>query len=172
MAETKNTSKAQREKQLAEIARLYLRGITQAEIGEQIGVSQRQVSYDLAILRERWKQSSLIDFDAAKAEELAKIDALEAEYWQAWNESKREKKRQAAKKRGEQTETSLTTEERNGDPRYLQGVQWCIEQRCKILEIGIKVKSEQSGEWTLRVKYDGDASNSTESANAGNESSA
>ena len=52
MAQTKRTP-IQRERDLLEISSLYLRGITQAEIASQLGVSQQQVSYDLKILQRR-----------------------------------------------------------------------------------------------------------------------
>lgn len=144
MAEVKNKSKAQREKQLADIARLYLRGTTQAEVGEQLGISQKQVSYDLKILRERWQESALIDFNEAKARELAKIDTLEVEYWQAWNDSKAEFRKTSITREGADAKTIKSarsdTEERNGDPRYLAGVQWCIEKRCAIIGINAPTK--------------------------------
>jgi hypothetical protein len=32
-----------------------------------------------------------------------------------------------------------------GDPRFLAGIQWCIEQRCKILGLLAAVKNELTG---------------------------
>ena len=32
-----------------------------------------------------------------------------------------------------------------GDPRFLAGVQWCIERRCKIIGIDAPTKSELTG---------------------------
>lgn len=147
----KHQTPQQREAHLANVARLYLTGYLQSEIAAQTGVSQQQISYDLKILQRRWRESSGIDFNEAKQRELARIDHLELEYWQAWRASKVERKKQSAEKSGEHTRTRLETEAREGDPRYLQGVQWCIEQRCKILEIGIKTKNELSGELAVKA---------------------
>jgi hypothetical protein len=61
-------------KDRAEIARLYLQRLTQAEIGQRLGLSRQQVGYDLNAVREEWLQSALVDFNAKKAEELARID--------------------------------------------------------------------------------------------------
>ena len=43
----------------------------------------------MAAVREQWLQSSLLDFDARKAQELARIDRVETEAWAAWEKSKR-----------------------------------------------------------------------------------
>jgi hypothetical protein len=147
----KHQTPQQREAHLANVARLYLTGHLQVEIATQTGVSQQQISYDLKVLQKRWRESSGVDFNEAKQRELARIDNLELEYWQAWRASKGEKKKQSAERSGEHTKTRFESEVREGDPRYLQGVQWCIEQRCKILEIGIKTKTEISGELGIKA---------------------
>src|SRR5262245_39781499 len=76
-------------KDRAEIARLYLQRLTQAEIGQRLGLSRQQIGYDLEAVREEWLNSSLMDFNRRKAEELARIDHVEAEYLAAWEASKR-----------------------------------------------------------------------------------
>ena len=83
MAAPKRTS-FEREKDLLEISRLYLTGVTQTDIAARLGVSQQQISYDLKALQKRWLAASLAHVDDAKARELAKIDQLEREYWKAW----------------------------------------------------------------------------------------
>jgi transcriptional antiterminator len=82
-------SAAQREQDLGRVAELYLRGSTQGEIARQLGVSRQQISYDLKVLQKRWQEAALHDFNARKAQELAKVDELERAYWQAWQDSKR-----------------------------------------------------------------------------------
>jgi hypothetical protein len=121
----------------AEIARLYLQRRTQAEIGRQLGLSRQQVGYDLSAIRQEWLRSSLVDFDARKAEELARLDRLEREYWDAWEASKKERQtsvtEQTTAAEGERLRAGLRKEEQTGDPRYLAGVERCLEQRAKIL---------------------------------------
>lgn len=138
----KNKSQAQRERQLAEIAKRYLRGVTQHEIADALGIAQSQVAYDLKILSKRWKESGLRDFNEAKSHELAKIDALEREYWNAWEASKgtKQKRRTRGDASGTLQNVAIESYDDAGDPRYLNGVQWCIEQRCKILKIGTDIK--------------------------------
>src|SRR5262245_33047910 len=72
----------------AELARLYLQGWTQARIGAKLGLSRQQIGYDLEAVRQDWLRSTLVDFNARKAEELARIDQLEREYWSVWEASK------------------------------------------------------------------------------------
>lgn len=65
------------------IGDLYLKGWTQTAIGEELGLSQQTISRDIGALHKDWLVSSLVDFDKAKAGELAKIDLLEREAWGA-----------------------------------------------------------------------------------------
>ena len=134
------------------IAELYLEGWLQADIAETLGISQSTVSNDLKALQKQWLASSLIDFDQAKAREIAKIDKLEWEYYQAWHRSCEDAETVIEKGKGKGGEKNPTSVEKTvqrkgqaGDPRFLTGVQWCIERRCKILGIDAPVKQEQSG---------------------------
>jgi hypothetical protein len=125
-----------------EVARRYLRGEMQAEIARDYGVNQAQISRDLAVIRAAWLASAIRDFDTARAEELAKIDAVEAEYWLAWERSKKDKEIAVQETDGTQDERTkrprikkayLRKEGQSGNPAYLAGVLSCIERRCKIL---------------------------------------
>lgn len=143
MAATKRT-RFERERDLGLIAGLYCEGKTQVVIAERVGLTQQQISLDLKVVRERWLKASIESIDAAKGRELAKVDHLELTYWEAWERSLVEKQITATKKRqglrvvgkDEQaatTEASIRKEQRDGNPSYLAGVQWCIERRCKIM---------------------------------------
>src|SRR5262245_13217862 len=119
-----------------QIAALYLQGQYQSAIAQQIGVSQQQVSYDLKALQKTWLASALRDFDALKAEQLAKIDAVERAAWEAWDRSRTPRKITVQETiEGEQptTKASLRKETQVGDPRFLERIQKCIDQRCDIL---------------------------------------
>jgi hypothetical protein len=151
-------SEYQRESDLVEINRLYLRGDTQMSIAEKLALSQSQISRDLATIQRRWRESSIVDLNEAKQRELARIDELEREYWQAWQASRGEQQRSTASKTGEVNRAQITKYESAGDPRFLQGVQWCVEQRCKILGLLAAVKNEVSGQdggpVVIKVTYD------------------
>ena len=126
------------------IAPMYLiEKISQGEIAERLNargdvaytITQQTVSNDLKALENEWLQAGLMDLDEAKARELARIDALECEYWEAWRESiSSGVKVSKEKKRGDEVVTvRQEVTKASGDSRFLQGIQWCIEQRCKIL---------------------------------------
>ena len=132
----------EREANLVEIKDAYLRGDTQMAIAERLGLSQGQISRDLAKVQKRWRESSLVDINEAKQRELERIDVLEREYWQAWENSKGEQQRSTASKTGDQSRAQIVKYESAGDPRFLAGVQWCVEQRCKILGLLAAVKSD------------------------------
>jgi len=121
------------------IADLYLSGWTQTAIAEEVGVSQQTISGDLKALQKDWLASSLVDYNEAKAQELAKVDRLEREYWVAWEASKADKKvettEKAAGKKATRSKAQVRREGQVGNPSFLSGVQWCIERRCKILGI-------------------------------------
>jgi hypothetical protein len=121
----------------AEIAQLYLQGKLQSEIGATLGLSRQQIGYELKAVRQEWLQSSIVDFNAKKAEELARIDHLERNYWAAWESSKKERQTSTTEQvtcaAGDRLKAALRKEEQVGDPRFLAGVQWCISKRCEIL---------------------------------------
>ena len=100
--------RAQRMRDRRRIADLYLRGILQCDIADKLELSESTVSRDLETLYKQWRASALVDIGKAKAKELAKLDHLEATYWESWMVTKSE-------------------------PRYLAGVQVCIDRRCKLL---------------------------------------
>lgn len=157
--EIRHRSKSEIEKHRRRISELYLKGWLQEEIASEIGVHQSTVSRDLKAIQKIWQKETLIDFNEAKARELERIDILEREYWEAWERSRAEFQSKTIKQRGAKIEktgedevTKITpveatqkAEDRNGDPRYLAGVQWCITQRCKILGIEAPNKMEHTG---------------------------
>jgi hypothetical protein len=140
---------------------MYLRGIPQAECADRIGVSRSQVSYDLAILRARWQKSAAADFAAKVAKELARIDHLEAVAWEAWERScEAEEIFHAGTEGGrvdkdgkplpDRTRTSKTVRHQYGDPRFLERVAWCVEQRCRVCGM--------NAETAVRLNLSGQAS--------------
>lgn len=144
-------SKAQVERDRVEIARLYLQGESQVDIAGKLGLTQPMVSYDLKAVRAEWLKSSLINYDQAKARELAKIDNLELVYWESWERSLKDftsrivkaKNSASQEEREEATKNALLTiktEQRVGDPRFLEGIQWCINKRCQIFGLDAPTK--------------------------------
>ena len=135
----------EREERLPKVAAMYVRGKVQADIAKELGVSRQTVTDDLAIIRTRWRESEIRDFDSLRSEQLAKVDTVEAEYWVEWERSKAQATRKTSERRDGVDRASVTVEDQTGDPRYLQGVERCIERRCKLLGLDAPTRSEVSG---------------------------
>jgi hypothetical protein len=72
---------------LEQVAKLYLQGLEYREIGRRLGCVQSQICYDLKVLKKRWSESALAATNEVRSRELAKLDRLEMEYWDAWQRS-------------------------------------------------------------------------------------
>ena len=147
------------------VAELYCKGWKQYEIADKLGVTQQQVCYDLKIIRNDWLQSTLRNFDEAKSEELARLDTLEKEYWKGYVRSQENRKSKRTKRMspdGEEKEGYTEEEAKEydsaGDSKWLEGVQKCIEKRCKILGLDapekVETKNEVSGKDGEPIKVD------------------
>lgn len=125
-----------------QIAARYLRGEYQSAIAADLGIDQAQVSRDLKSIRAQWLASAVRDFDAAKAQELAKIDEVERAAWEAWRRSTQDKEVAIQETDGTKDEktqrpkikkATLRKEGQSGNPAFLTTILTCIERRCAIL---------------------------------------
>ncbi len=134
------------------VAQLYIEGKSQHSIAETVGVSQTCIHNDLKAIRQQWLDSSVRNFDEAKAVELRKLENLEKEAYEAWEKSK-----DVATSRKKKTEKSRTLvnrgagrpptprmvptrenaevneQDRDGDPRFLAMIFECIKLRLKVI---------------------------------------
>jgi hypothetical protein len=131
----------------AKVAALYLEGQPQAEIARRLKVNQSTISRDLAVCRQEWRAGMLRDFDERQAEELAKLDRLEAEAWAAWQRSTRPAQTTTDEKvttddpdqaddeppPPTRSKAVKRIEERDGNPAFLAVVERCIAARREIL---------------------------------------
>jgi len=133
----------QLERDRREIARLYLRGELQSEIGDKLGLSQQTISNDLKVIQEQWKVDRGDDINERKNIELAKIDALEIEYWSAWIESLKDEQTKKAIKAGDkEIRQEMIVKGQSGNPAFLRGIEWCINKRCDLLGLDAPKKLE------------------------------
>jgi len=137
------------------VSRLYLQGMTQSEIAADLKLNQGTISRFLDELSRDWLVEGVFNFNEAKIEQLHKVNALEIEYYDAWRRSIGIKIETTNTERGAVYGTSgdvVTLEDKKtfkykdvGDPRYLAGIQWCIEQRCKIIGLYAPTKQDVTG---------------------------
>ena len=144
-------ARARRELWKTQAVDLYLKGYSQRQVkdlmvevtgGHSFGMNTINKYINDAV--KEWQASKTALVENYKAIELEKINRLEATYWEAW-EASRQKVTSKSERRtkGKETggmslaETRKDERESQGDPRYLQGLQWCVEQRCKILGVEV-----------------------------------
>jgi hypothetical protein len=130
-----------------QVAELYLGGKYQVEIARLVGVSQQQVSLDLKAVQRAWLASSIRDFDTVKAEQLAKIDRIERAAWSAWERSLQPREvtvQEVTEGEHRTNKVTLRKEGQDGDPRYLQIAQRCIDQRIALLGIGASAEANKA----------------------------
>jgi predicted transcriptional regulator len=141
--------KQERNNRMRVVAELYLKGWFQYDIAKHVGVTQQQVSYDLKCVYRMWRQSAIKDFDQLQERELVKIDHLEQTYWNAWQKSVEKYEKNSKEYYGKKkilVKTKTDEMFQFGDPRYLNGVQWCINKRCEILGINAPIKTKEMSE--------------------------
>lgn len=157
----KKRTVAQHENDLTFIADRYVRGATVPEMVKELNENRTyqltpdMIYYDLKVIHTRWVHSYLLDFNEVKAKELAHIDALEREYWIAWKNSLEPSEIIDTEKiddsHGNSRGTAVPSYSRTkikkrqkgsyGNPDFLTGIQWCIEQRCKIMGLLISTQN-------------------------------
>jgi hypothetical protein len=128
------------------VARMYLERRTIDEIARQIGRNRKTVMSDLRFLEAEWLRTSVTLTSARKAEELARIDRIELLAWEGYYRSMQIRKTSKAviERDGGHRKTKAETRKEKliGDPRWLDKVSWCVEQRAKILGLYAPTKSE------------------------------
>ena len=160
----------QRDYDIAFCSNLFLRGYTYRDIvlalntdlkkrGIPYTISLAMVYYDLQQCLIEWKRERLDNIDEYVTQELQKLDKIEVELWEAWENSKtgkrREKNRTSAKPRKVLTEEEKTadwygydetaTETSAGNPRFLDLLLNVQQRRAKMLGFDAPVKIEIPG---------------------------
>lgn len=144
-------NKGERETDLNLITELYTKGRSYREIAFEVNqrhgrkITYQTVSNEIKKLLKEWEKSRNEIIDHQKFVELAKIDRLEKTYWDGYDKSCQPVKKTSTKKKGsvkqvDNVEMVSNEESRVGDPRFLDGIKWCIEQRCKIFGINAPQK--------------------------------
>lgn len=174
----KPTDRAKMREMLKNVSyELFLRGFSLNEVRQEINerfynpdgdrnsvkflkkeVSQNVVRVYITEMLEEAKTQMFSDTEFYVFAELDRISRLEQEYWEAWEKSKTDFTQDRTKVSGDvkngKSEGSkkiekITTEYVNaGDPRFLQGIERCIDMRVKLLGLNkplqIHVKHDES----------------------------
>lgn len=117
------------------------------ENGLEYSITYKTVFMDIQQVLAEWKKERFKDIDNYMQLELKKLDKMEVELWQAWENSKGSKRKTKIKNGtinngiatgGELAERTLETTD--GDPRYLDLLLKVQERRAKLLGYNAPVK--------------------------------
>ena len=153
------------------VAAMFLKGYSDCtEIADALNETPKVIAKDVEIIKEEWRTESVEDYAFYVNQMAAKIDAVEREAWKEWEESKKEKVIKTTEREmegagetgGEQAIKSqrleLKTEKRCGDPRYMEVIQWCYQQRLKLYGLDVlrvaqtTPDGQQEAHYTLAVQ--------------------
>lgn len=134
----------------AKVAELVLKGLNPKDIANEIGISTAMVISDIHAISQQWSNAPIIfkNLDTFRIKELKKLDIIEKELWEQWEISKAGKRTTMVRTtfRGDTTED--TEEFSGGDPKYIDGILRCMDQRAKILGLNQPKKVENKVEIT------------------------
>lgn len=154
------------EQQLAEVARLSAEGLTRQEIAARLGVLPYEV---LMLEREivaQVRQTRAQMAEQALVKQLDKLDRLEAALWRAFEDSRKPTRKRRVSRTLKDASGDLEellnarTDEKGtvyidyeeienaGDPRFLAGIQWVIEQYGKLFGTYAPTRHEVEGATT------------------------
>lgn len=150
-------SAEQREADLAFISERLVRGVTQKDIVQQLGaVRSYKVTLDIikgdsGELTKRWRSLAIGDIEDHKAEQLARLLELERQAWEALAKLQTGIERTVAKttkytaKTRESKSAMRMNDTKDNTAAWLKAIQFCIQERSKILGLYAPVKLEAKG---------------------------
>ena len=159
----------------ADIARMRLEGLTQVQIVQEISrlrdysLSERTVRDDLKVVREEWLNQSIDNYEQTRLIELSRLDEEESIAKNAWTRStqprKKERTRTGTNDGKPFEEFMQESENRDGNPAFLQRLESIRQRRCAILGFNAQQRSENinvaietllSAGYVIRLPEDGD----------------
>jgi hypothetical protein len=132
------------------VASLYLQGKFQDEIAQVVKVDRGTVSRDLKAVQQEWLKSGVMDLNVVKARELARLDEIEREAWDAWRKSQKDAETMevtgtAQGGKSKPDKVKKITKGQAGDSRFLAIVLECQKRRAEILGLDAPKKLEHGG---------------------------
>jgi len=125
------------------ISQMYLKGLSATEMvaafessDRPYTLSRKTIVKDLEEAQIIWRDLVAKRVGEVKAQELARIDLIEAEAWAEWARSKEDAEETLTEnvkgESGSKVKVSVRKRGRLGANEFLRTVQWCVEMRLKI----------------------------------------
>ena len=137
----------QREKLFSDVIQLYYKGRTYAEIERELNISYQQVKYAIVTVQSRLKESNKELYVQRRNEQIARLDNIIREMWEAWDRSKKidrkvNIKRATIRASANNPNPNANTpsiqeveeqiEETAGNIDYMKAIMWCEAEKSKL----------------------------------------
>jgi transcriptional regulator with XRE-family HTH domain len=166
-ASVRKRSFPQRDRELIRISELHLQGFSQSEIAMKMGLSQPQISRDLAEISKRIEPSEEADKQKLRKNWLDKNKLIEKKLWTAFEKSTEDKEVQTKKQiaipeggdageQKERMEASVRSEGQCGNASFIEQLGKCMEREAKMLGLYPAQKHEHAlngGENPVQIKF-------------------
>jgi hypothetical protein len=122
-----------------------MQGWTQQQMADKLSsmramtVSVAVVSQDLSVIRQEWQARRIWNIDQHVSQELAKLDYIEKQAWEAWFKSREDQKETVQQVRPGQDDKPkpvggmITTRPGGGNDKFLKLALECVQERSKLL---------------------------------------
>jgi hypothetical protein len=137
------------------VADLWLKGWSQIKIAKECEIGRKKVRILLDKARALWLDRRNMALTDAIAEQLRRIDLIEAQAWEQWERSKQDAVENSMETSKDGFKKKQTIRPQTGDARYLDSMLKCVDMRCKLL--GIYKPPEERSEmevWGVVVAVD------------------
>lgn len=152
-------TKGEMEEDKRYLALWYVQGYSQREMCQMISqVRGREygsgvISGTLKKIREAWIEEYMPPYAEMQAKELARLDKMERELWDAWERSKRDAEAETVEESHEsgkdgvydRNKTVRDRAGRDGDPKFIEQILKVVDKRAKI--VGLYQASKVEVDW-------------------------
>lgn len=146
-AREKRVLHQRRLERLPRVIAAYLRGATIKEIAQTESVTRKSIDKDLEFARKIWRERNVSAATQYFDEQLERINQVELEAWRGWERSVEQAVQRSleVKSGGVTSDGAPAPDERKkktvranqaGDPRFLEIIRKCIDDRLKMLKLG------------------------------------
>lgn len=131
-------TKEEREDIRTRTAAMRLQGYSFRDIADKLKISPSTAYEEYKVVEHRWRVTAFHAINELKSRELARLDVIESEAWDAWRRSQQDATELTQDYSGSgDARTLMGTKAkktgRDGDARFLKIVVDCIDRRIKIL---------------------------------------
>jgi hypothetical protein len=115
------------------VSRYMLMGWWHSRIATELGVSRQTITGDVKAIKEAFDKAQIINVTALKQKQLAELEVLKAEAWEAWERSKNVRVTKQGKQTSKGEEKSIRQEDRVGERGFITEIREILDDRAEIV---------------------------------------